>query len=168
MGSGTLIKHMMGAGAVALAFFVCGVGGLPRASHAEICRSDQISLRGAFGQARFHVEIADDPGEQAQGLMHVPKMPTSHGMLFVYDAPMQLAFWMKNTLIPLDIIFADQRGVVTTIHENAVPGDLTPLPSQGAAQYVLEINGGMARRLGITQGAQMRHPAISAAQWRCE
>ena len=131
------------------------------------CDPAQLDLRGPFGQARFHVEIADDSAERAKGLMFREAMASGAGMLFVYDQPQPAAFWMKNTLIPLDMIFADARGVVRHVHANAVPGDETPIPGGDAVQYVLEINGGLAARLGIAPGAEMRHPAIAGAAWAC-
>jgi hypothetical protein len=81
-------------------------------------------------------------------------------MLFVYDAPQAVAFWMENTLIPLDMIFAGADGTITAIHENARPLDRTSIPGGEAVQYVLEINGGLAARLGIAVGDAIQHPAI--------
>ena len=77
---------------------------------------------------------------------------------------------MKNTLIPLDMIFADATGTVTRVHENAVPGDLRPVDGGAGVQYVLEINGGMSAQLGIARGSVLRHPAIdpAAAAWPCD
>ncbi len=91
-------------------------------------------------------------------------------MLFAYNAPKPVAFWMKNTLIPLDMIFLDQTGLVTKIHSNAVPLDQTSIFGGESVQYVLEINGGMAKPLGIEVGAELRHPALNAslASWSCE
>ena len=76
---------------------------------------------------------------------------------------------MKNTLIPLDMIFADETGTVRRIHENAVPLDRTPIPGGDGIQYVLEINGGMSATLGLSPGDEMRHPAIAQnlAAWPC-
>ncbi|WP_136442511.1 DUF192 domain-containing protein [Pacificoceanicola onchidii] len=161
----------MGSGinALSLATGLVAVSGLG-ASAGSLCTDDAVWLRGDFGKVRFSVDIADDEAERAQGLMFVETMPTSRGMLFVYDreAPNGVAFWMKNTLIPLDMIFADRTGAVIKVHENAIPGDLTAIPSDGPAQYVLEINGGLAAQLGIEAGAQMRHPTIEEAVWPCE
>ena len=84
-----------------------------------------MDLRGDWGVAGFNVEVADDPKERERGLMFVTEMPFSAGMLFVYEEPRRAVFWMKNTLIPLDMIFMDPSGVVTHIHENAIPRDLT-------------------------------------------
>lgn len=133
------------------------------------CAPDRVYLRGAWGQASFEVEIADSEAERAQGLMFREELPRGAGMLFVYDQPQPAAFWMKNTLIPLDIIFLDEQGRVTSVHENAVPGDLTPIPGGDRVFAVLEINGGLARRYGITAGTQMRHQIFSrsGAVWPC-
>lgn len=135
---------------------------------AQSCPEGRLSLRGDWGQAHFTVDLADDSAERAQGLMYVERMPTMAGMLFVYDSPRPVAFWMKNTLIPLDMIFADQAGVVTHIHPMARPLDETPIPGGDGVQYVLEINGGLAERLGLSLGDQLHHSAITHAAWPCD
>lgn len=152
---------------VALATLVAVLPGSVRADGAPACSDETLYLRGDFGQARFSIDLAATPKERNRGLMFVKKMPASYGMLFVYDRPQRVAFWMKNTLIPLDMIFADARGVVQNVHANSVPGDLTSIPGKGQIQYVLEINGGMARMLGIGPGTELRHPAIADAAWPC-
>lgn len=133
------------------------------------CREDVVELRGDWGKARFSIEIADDPEEQAQGLMHRQSMATSAGMLFIYPSEQTASFWMRNTLIPLDMIFVDERGVVQHIHHEARPLDETPIFGGDNILAVLEINGGLSRRLGIVPGSQMRHPAFEAggAVWSC-
>ena len=139
------------------------------AAAADACRADTVFLRGSWGSARFTVEIADDIRERAQGLMFRESMPSSRGMLFIYDYPSAVAFWMKNTLIPLDMIFLDAQGVVRTVHSNAVPGDLTPIRGGNGILAVLEINGGLAAAMGIVPGSEMRHPAFgNAAAWPCD
>lgn len=140
-------------------------GGLSLASAA--CSPDQLDLRWDGGQARFSVEVADDEAERAKGLMFRETMPTSAGMLFVYPSPRQATFWMKNTLIPLDMIFADSKGRVTRVHSNAIPQDETVIDGGPGVRYVLEINGGLAKRLGISEGAELRHPTIADAEWPC-
>jgi uncharacterized membrane protein (UPF0127 family) len=134
------------------------------------CSPDVAQLRGPFGQARFTVELADSPEEQAQGLMYRESMPSAAGMLFVFPQPKQATFWMKNTLIPLDMIFADASGRVTRVHSNAIPQDETPIDGGPGVAAVLEINGGLAARMGIAPGAELRHPALDQAQaaWPCE
>jgi uncharacterized protein len=119
-----------------------------------------VTVQGDWGVARFRVTVADDPAERAQGLMFVESMPTMSGMLFVYEAPSRASFWMENTLIPLDMIFADATGRIVTVHPDAVPLDRTAIPGGDAIQYVLEINGGLAARLGIVPGDLMQHPSI--------
>ena len=95
-------------------------------------------------------------------------MEDGWGMLFFMQSTRVQSFWMKNTLIPLDTIFLDAEGVVTHVHENAVPQDLTGIDGGDGVQYVLEINGGLAGRLGIGKGSELRHPAIGAeAAWPC-
>lgn len=100
----------------------------------------------------FVVEIALTPEQQRDGLMHRTEMPDNAGMLFVFGTEDERSFWMKNTLISLDIIFIAKNGVITHIHENAVPEDLTPILSNGPAAAVLELNGGMAKKLNIKPG----------------
>jgi uncharacterized membrane protein (UPF0127 family) len=132
------------------------------------CSVGTVELRGPFGKARFTVELADDGKERAQGLMFRESLPKSAGMLFVYPKPQRTGFWMKNTLIPLDMIFADATGRVVRVHSNAVPGDQTVIDSGGEVLATLEINGGLAARLGIAPGAEMRHPVFGAdAVWPC-
>lgn len=97
-------------------------------------------------------------------------LPRYAGMLFVYPAPERISFWMENTLIPLDMLFLDATGTVVKIHPDAVPLDRSTIFGGDSVQYVLEVNGGMAARLGIPPGAQMRHPQIgpASAAWSCQ
>lgn len=134
------------------------------------CQEDRVDLRGTWGQAGFTVEVAVTNRERAKGLMHRTNLPLGQGMLFVYPFAHEPAFWMKNTLIPLDIIFLSSEGRVTHIHENAQPGDLTPRSGGKDVRYVLEINGGLARRIGITPGSELRSPFVKQriASWPCE
>jgi uncharacterized membrane protein (UPF0127 family) len=133
------------------------------------CRNDIAKLRGDWGSLQFAIEVADDPSERAQGLMFRETLGRTAGMLFVYDEPQSVSFWMKNTLIPLDMIFVDKRGVVRDIHHRAIPGDLTPISSGPDILAVLEINGGLAKRYGITPGTQMQHGVFQngPAIWPC-
>lgn len=140
----------------------------PAAAEAT-CATDRLDLRWDGGRESFAVELADDTAERAKGLMFREEMDPAAGMLFVYENPRPAQFWMKNTLIPLDMIFADATGLVTRVHANAIPGDLTPIDGGDNVQFVLEINGGLAGSLGIAAGAELRHPAIGPdAVWPCE
>jgi uncharacterized membrane protein (UPF0127 family) len=144
---------------------------LPAVAWAEApCAPDRLDLRWDGGSESFAVELADDGAERSQGLMFRESMDPGSGMLFVYETPRRAQFWMKNTLIPLDMIFADATGTVTRVHANAVPGDLTPIDGGEGVRFVLEINGGLAARLGIAPGALLRHPSIPAATaaWPCD
>lgn len=134
------------------------------------CDESRVELRGDWGTARFRVALADTPQSRAQGLMHVEEMPRMSGMLFVYDRPQEVRFWMENTLIPLDMIFVGPDGVVRHVHENAIPLDRTGIPGgSDDIQYVLEVNGGVAGDFGIAPGTEMRHPAMNQrrAAWPC-
>ncbi|WP_126976676.1 DUF192 domain-containing protein [Frigidibacter oleivorans] len=141
----------------------------PVTAQEAACDPGRVDLRWPGGAARFSVEIADTPGERARGLMHRERLARGAGMLFVYPAEAPAAFWMKNTLIPLDILFFDGAGRLLTVQADAVPGDETPLPGGDRVQFVLEINGGLAARLGLGEAAELRHPAIPAATaaWPC-
>lgn len=143
--------------------------GVPTLSQAAECQPDRVALRGSWGEASFFVEIADDDAERAQGLMYRESMARGSGMLFVYPNPQPASFWMKNTLIPLDIIFIDAHGEVTRVHENAIPGDLTPIPGGNQVFAVLEINAGLAALYGISAGTEVRHKIFSktAPKWSC-
>lgn len=134
------------------------------------CALDVVDLRWDGGSARFNVEVADDEEERGRGLMFREHLGSYSGMLFVYEQPSTASFWMKNTLIPLDMVFLDQNGVVQHVHENAVPGDLTSIFGGDEILAVLEVNGGLTRKLGITVGAEMRHSAFAAGTpvWPCD
>lgn len=133
------------------------------------CQDGSVDLRGAFGTASFDVEVADDPRERARGLMYVEELGAAEGMLFVYERAQPAAFWMRNTLIPLDMLFMGDDGTVTHIHENAVPLDETPIPGGDAVRYVLEVPGGTVGRLGIGIGAELRHPLVEPSPaWPCD
>jgi uncharacterized protein len=127
------------------------------------CSPDRIEVVTESSRLNFAVEVADDPLEQQIGLMNRPHLASAAGMLFVFDAPKRAQFWMKNTLIPLDMVFADPSGSITHIHENAIPNDLTTIDGGENVQFVLEINGGLARRMGIGLGDQLAHPSITGS-----
>ncbi|MEY8843338.1 DUF192 domain-containing protein, partial [Cribrihabitans sp. XS_ASV171] len=112
------------------------------------CAPDRVDLRDGATQVQFTIELADEPAERARGLMFVEELPRQAGMLFVFDPPRGVSFWMKNTLIPLDMLFIDRRGVVQRIHHEAIPHDETQIDGGDDIYAVLEINGGLARRYG--------------------
>lgn len=106
---------------------------------------------------RFRVWIADTPERQQQGLMFVRDLPADEGMLFPADPPRIASMWMKNTLIPLDMLFVDARGRIVTLHERTTPLSLQTLSSDRPVRGVLELRGGEAARRGIRLGDQVVH-----------
>jgi len=111
-----------------------------------------LTIRSASGAHRFTVEVAGTPEEQANGLMHRQSLAGDRGMLFPYEPPQDVSFWMKNTLIPLDMIFIRPDGTIARIAANTVPLSLDPVPSLEPVSAVLEIAGGRAAELGIQEG----------------
>ena len=118
---------------------------------------EPLEIATARGPVKFQVEIADSPAEQQQGLMWRASMPADRGMLFDFQAEADRSFWMKNTYLPLDIIFIRADGRILSIAQNTTPLSEAPVPSFGAARAVLEINGGLAEKLGIAPGDRVRH-----------
>ena len=155
MGSSATLIRCLIAGAFAISMFAGTV------SAQESCATNKVVVRGDFGEARFTIEFADEPAERAQGLMHRETMARSAGMLFVFEQPQAVAFWMKNTLIPLDMIFIDSTGRIAHIHENAIPLDETPIPGGEGIYAVLEINGGLSKTYGFRTGDALQHPVFS-------
>lgn len=142
--------------AAAILFQFCA-GGLWAA-----CSDSTVTVITDRAQVRFQVELAITDAQKAQGLMHRQSMADRAGMLFVYDTPQPVAFWMRNTLIPLDMIFIDAQGNVAHVHHNAIPLDETPIYGGDAIKAVLEINAGLAKKYGITNTSTVMHPLISA------
>jgi uncharacterized membrane protein (UPF0127 family) len=103
------------------------------------------------GAHHFTVEVAATPDQQERGLMFRHSLAGDRGMIFPYDPPQEVGFWMKNTLIPLDIIYIRANGTIARI-ANAQAMDITPLPSGEPVALVLEIRGGRAAELGIKPG----------------
>jgi uncharacterized membrane protein (UPF0127 family) len=110
----------------------------------------------------FEVWLADSPSRQAQGLMFVRALPSLRGMLFVHESPKPMSMWMKNTYIPLDMVFIDARGRIQQIVAQTTPHSLAIISSTEAALAVLEIGGGEAKRLGLHAGQQVIHPALAS------
>lgn len=104
---------------------------------------------------RFKTEIAVTPEEQSRGLMFRKKLGFNSGMLFINNSDEMRFFWMKNTYIPLDILFINSRNEVKHIHYGAKPFDEAPISSQYPVQYILEINAGRAKKCNIRQGSRM-------------
>ena len=116
-----------------------------------------LTIHSANGEHRFTVQVAASFDEQEKGLMFRRSLPANDGMVFPYDPPQEVSFWMKNTLIPLDMIFIRPDGRIARI-TTARALDLTPVPSGEPISAVLEIRGGRAAELGIRAG--------DAVDWR--
>ena len=133
-------------------FTACVTGEQPAnitAEHAEITNS-------AGESHLFRVEIADTNKKRKKGLSMRHQLAADAGMLFLFDAPGEFSFWMRNTFIPLDIIFIDSQGRIHKIHHNAVPMQDDRITSDGMVNSVLEINGGLSKKLGISKGDLVR------------
>ena len=119
---------------------------------------ETLQIVTATGTHDFQVEIAKDEASRARGLMDRRFMPADHGMLFEFDREAPESFWMKNTYIPLDMIFISRAGVVTNIVANAEPLSERAIPSGPPCMAVLELNGGAAASIGLKVGDTVRHP----------
>jgi uncharacterized membrane protein (UPF0127 family) len=108
----------------------------------------------------FQVWLADSPQRQSQGLMFVRALPDLRGMLFVHAAPQPISMWMKNTYIPLDMVFIDAHGRIQQIVERTKPHSLDIIRARDPALAVLEIAGGEAKKLGLHPGQRVIHSAL--------
>jgi uncharacterized membrane protein (UPF0127 family) len=116
-----------------------------------------MEIRGASGRQWFNVVIADTAARQELGLMYVRSLPSDAGMLFPQKEPQLMSMWMKNTLIPLDMLFIDARGRISCLVEKAKPQSLDILSCNKPVKAVLEINGGEAQKRGIRVGDRVTH-----------
>ena len=129
----------------------------PSPSHAATLRQEMLEITTSKATTRFTVEIADTEATRNRGMMFRKSLAPDKGMLFDFKAPREAAFWMRNTLISLDIIFITEDGRILTIARNAVPHSEVPIPSGGAIRAVLELAGGRAAQLGIYPGDRVKH-----------
>jgi uncharacterized membrane protein (UPF0127 family) len=120
-----------------------------------------LVIKTASGDHNFNIEVATTQQEQALGLMFRRSLPENAGMLFLYDPPQPAAMWMKNTLIPLDMVFIAPDGRVLRIESNAEPLSTTVIPSEGDISAVLELNGGEADKIGLRRGDRVIYPGLA-------
>jgi len=124
----------------------------------------ELRILTADGESHaFTVEIADDPIERARGLMFRETMADDHGMLFDFAREQEVSFWMKNTPLPLDMIFAKADGTIVAIAENTTPQSTEAVPSGAPVRFVLEVVGGTSARLGIAPGDRIAHARVTPA-----
>ena len=116
-----------------------------------------LTIQTEHGSHKFDVELATTPDQLSFGLMYRRSLAVDAGMLFDYSRPQKVAMWMKNTLIPLDMVFIDAVGKVAHISERTVPQSLRTISSQVPVRAVLELNGGTVARLKIKNGDRIRH-----------
>jgi uncharacterized protein len=116
-----------------------------------------LAIRSANGDHLFTVEVARTPAQQEQGLMYRHSLAPDRGMIFPYDPPQNVAFWMKHTLIPLDMVFIRADGTIARI-ATAQPLDETPVPAGEPIAAVLELAGGRAAQLSIRAGDRVEWP----------
>lgn len=122
---------------------------------------DKLEITTSTGVHAFSVELARDDAEREKGLMYRRFMPPGRGMLFDFKREEPVMFWMKNTYIPLDMIFISRAGTVTSIAANAEPLSERLIPSGGPCYGVLEVNGGVAASIGLKPGDKVRHPIFA-------
>lgn len=135
-----------------IAFAVAVAYGLP-AQSSDLSQIKILIKTSATSKAHpFNVELATTPEAQAQGLMKRTAMAEDTGMLFVFDEEQERWFWMKDTYLPLDMLFIRSDGRISSIHEDAIPGDLNSIYSGGPVMAVLEVNAGTVQRLSIQPG----------------
>lgn len=123
---------------------------------------DKLHIVTQNGRFTFTVEIADTPDKRSQGLMFRKSMAQDAGMLFTFERDQVASFWMKNTEIPLDMLFIARNGRIADMHRNAQPHSLRSIRSKMPVFAVLEINAGLTSRLGIRVGDRIEHPAFAA------
>ena len=143
-----------GAGGATLACRNGRSGGAAAPAPTPVVATPTVVLHGTGGRTiSVRVELARSEAERTRGLMFRNHLEPDAGMLFLFPQPAPLAFWMKNTLIPLDMLFLDRDRRVVGIVENAAPETETPRRVDGDSQYVLEVGGGLTRQWGVTAGS---------------
>ena len=132
-----------------------GVGGVERFEVAT------LEIRTRTGSHRFTVELARTARQHARGLMFRRRLAPDTGMLFLYRTSQPVTMWMKNTFIPLDMLFVVADGRIVRIAQRTVPHSVQTISSGGPVTAVIEVNGGTAERLGIRTGDRIVHPALA-------
>ncbi len=142
---------------------------LASACQADSAKDDQV--QGSYdeelfvvtdqGRTRFEVELADSVKERQIGLMHRSVLPEDAGMLFIFDTDQEVSMWMKDTLIPLDMLFLDRKGKIVSFAENTEPFSTRNITSKVPVRAVLELNAGTMKRLGAKRGDRIEHRLFS-------
>ena len=124
-------------------------------------RADSLTIQTHSDRFEFHIELADTPEERQRGLMYRRTLADDHGMLFDFTPSRPVIMWMRNTYVPLDMVFIDSEGQIVKIVPNTVPLSETVIPSDGPVRAVLELHGGITQQLGIEPGDRVLHPLFS-------
>ena len=114
--------------------------------------AETLHIETVDGLLKFKTDIANTPALQETGLMFKKSIPNNYTMTFLYDKPRLISMWMKNTYIPLDMVFFDEKGIVVRLVENARPHDLTPIYSVFKVKGVIEMNAGLIKKYNISVG----------------
>lgn len=120
----------------------------------------EVEIATASGSHRFRVWIAADDRSRTRGLMFVRELPADRGMLFLFPTPQPATFWMKNTYVPLDLVFIDPTGRVLNIGRDARPLSVAPIQSEGPVIAVLEVQAGTAARIDLASGDRVQLPTL--------
>ena len=128
------------------------------AAQLQSFETSSLTIVSAHRHHRFTVELAETPAQLQQGLMFRPSLAADAGMLFDFKEPTVATMWMRNTLIPLDMLFVDANGTIVNIRARAVPKSDAIISAEAPVRAVLELNGGTAARLGIARGDRVLHP----------
>ena len=151
------IRSRRALGVLAILALLAPGSPLPARGGASGMADSEVTIVSESGEHRFEVEVARTAEEQARGLMHRQGLASGAGMLFDYGCPRNVAMWMRNTYIPLDMIFIGADWRVTRVVERTVPLSLATVASEGPVRAVLEVNAGTASRLGIRPGDRVIH-----------
>ena len=156
------LRRVAGRPLTLLALLLLWLGPMAAAGDAAAAPEGELHVVTAAGERhRFQVEVARTPAEQSQGLMYRQGLAPDRGMLFVYRVPRVISMWMKNTYIPLDMLFIEPGGRIAKIAAETEPLSEKAISSEGAVRAVLELRGGITSELGIQTGDRVIHPAIS-------
>ena len=128
----------------------------------ETFKTSEMTVTTTGGPQLFTIELALSDAQMEQGLMFRRSLAPDAGMLFDFHRSMTATMWMKNTFIPLDMLFVDGAGRIVDIHERAVPQSLDTISARASSRYVIELNGGTVERLGIKIGDRVTSPAIGS------
>ncbi|MES0808689.1 DUF192 domain-containing protein [Roseibium sp. SCPC15] len=154
--SGSLLAVTLAFSVVMTTVFANAANGHePLPQETLLVKSDEV-------EHRFLVEVAATDIERARGLMFREEMAADHGMLFIFEGEGERFFWMKNTPLPLDIIYIDNTGQIVSIAADTTPFSEAVIPSGKPARFVLEVNAGIAEKLEIKVGDRISSPSMKA------